>query len=157
MYSRLWRSMLSLNCFRRDCYYQWVILSIMYTKRMFLFSVEKGAPSVLYRGIYFKDCWHEVRSSLKYTPPVEKAAYAPALHKEQKEAAPRRVERDEEGVKKMMDCFSSGLMIDSIYSRLGCASQYRHRSCSARRCGPEPCPQYRERLAENECLRQKAH
>ena len=35
-----------------------------------------------------------------------------ALHKAQKEAAPRRVERDEEDVKKMMGCFFSGLMID---------------------------------------------
>ena len=39
---------------------------------MFLFLVEKGAP---------KDCWHEIRSSLKCTPPppprAEKAAYAP--------------------------------------------------------------------------------
>ena len=39
---------------------------------MFLFLVEKGAPPVLYGGIYFK-----VRSSLKCTPPAEKAAYAP--------------------------------------------------------------------------------
>ena len=35
---------------------------------MFLFSVEKGAPSVLYRDIYF----NEVRSSLKCTPPPKK-------------------------------------------------------------------------------------
>ena len=35
-----------------------------------------------------------------------------ALHKEQKESAPRRVERDEEDVKKITGCFSSGLMID---------------------------------------------
>ena len=35
---------------------------------MFPFSVEKGAPPVLYRDIYFKDCWYEVRSSLKCTP-----------------------------------------------------------------------------------------
>ena len=34
-----------------------------------------------------------------------------ALHKE---AAPRRVERDEEDVKKMKGCFSSGLMIDTF-------------------------------------------
>ena len=46
---------------------------------MFLFLVEKGAPPVLYRDIYFKDYWHEVCSSLKCTPPpAEKAAYAPA-------------------------------------------------------------------------------
>ena len=31
-----------------------------------------------------------------------------------KEAAPRRVERDEEDVKKMKGCFSSGLMIDTF-------------------------------------------
>ena len=35
---------------------------------MFLFLVEKGALSVLYKDIYFKGCWHEVRSSLKCTP-----------------------------------------------------------------------------------------
>ena len=39
---------------------------------MFLFSVEKGAPPVLYRDVYFKDCWHEVRSSLKCIPPPKK-------------------------------------------------------------------------------------
>ena len=51
---------------------------------MFLFSVEMGAPPVLYRDIYFKDCWYEVHSSLKCTPPpppsAEKAAYALGLH-----------------------------------------------------------------------------
>ena len=50
---------LTLNCFRRACYYQWLILSILlcvlHTK-MFLFSVEKGAPSGLYRDIYSKNC-----------------------------------------------------------------------------------------------------
>ena len=65
---------LILNCFRRACYYQWVILSIIILcilitqKAVSFFSVEKGAPSVLYRGIYFKDCWHEVCPSLKCTP-----------------------------------------------------------------------------------------
>ena len=44
---------------------------------MFLFLVEKGAPPVLYRHIYIKDCWHEVRSSLKCTPLAEKAALPP--------------------------------------------------------------------------------
>ena len=37
-------------------------------KNMSLFSLEKGTPSVLYREIYCND-WHEVRSSLKCTPP----------------------------------------------------------------------------------------
>ena len=48
---------------------------------MFLFLVEKSTPPVLYRDTYFKDCWHEVRSSLKCTPPPEKAVYAPDQHK----------------------------------------------------------------------------
>ena len=52
---------LTLNCFRRAGYFQSVILTmtlrISYVhKKMFLFSVEKGAPPVLYRDIYFKDC-----------------------------------------------------------------------------------------------------
>ena len=45
---------LTLNCFRRACYYQWVILGIILRilitqKDEFLFSAEKGAPSLLYR------------------------------------------------------------------------------------------------------------
>ena len=32
------------------------------------FSVEKGAPSILYRDINFKDCKHKVHSSLKCIP-----------------------------------------------------------------------------------------
>ena len=51
---------LTRNCFRRAGYFQSVILTmilqILRTQKMFLFSVEKGAPSVLYRDIYFKDC-----------------------------------------------------------------------------------------------------
>ena len=53
---------LTLKYFRPACYFQSVILSaisrILRTKKIFLFSVEKGAPSVLYRDIYmyFKDC-----------------------------------------------------------------------------------------------------
>ena len=49
---------LTLNCFRRACCYQWVILSIIlrqylkYTKRYLFFSVEKGEPSVLDIYIY---------------------------------------------------------------------------------------------------------
>ena len=46
-----------------------ITFSILITQKdVSFFSVEKGAPSVLYRDIYFKDCWHEVRSSLKCTP-----------------------------------------------------------------------------------------
>ena len=51
---------LTLNCFRRACYYQWVILSIILriiiTQKIFLFSVEleKGAPSTLYIHIYMR-------------------------------------------------------------------------------------------------------
>ena len=49
---------------------QYNILYLNYTKGCFLFLVEKrGAPSVLFRDIYFKDCSHEVRSSLKCTSP----------------------------------------------------------------------------------------
>ena len=63
---------LTLSCFRRACYFQSVILSIILRilrKKMFLFSIEKGAPSVLYRDIYF----NEVRSSLlKCTHPPKK-------------------------------------------------------------------------------------
>ena len=61
---------------------QYNMTYLTYTKKMFLFSVEKCTPSVLYRDIHFKDCWHEVRSSLKCTPPpprAEKAANAPAV------------------------------------------------------------------------------
>ena len=47
---------LTLNCFRRACYYQWVITYLNYTKRCFFLTVEKDAPFVLYRDIYFKDC-----------------------------------------------------------------------------------------------------
>ena len=77
---------LTLKCFRRACYFQSIILSIILRifvhKKMFLFSVEKGAPSVLYSYIYFKDCRHEVRSSLKCTPPpAKKAAYAPGIER----------------------------------------------------------------------------
>ena len=48
---------LTLNCFRRACYYQLVntqynITYLNYTKRWGFFSLEKGAPSVLYRNIY---------------------------------------------------------------------------------------------------------
>ena len=50
---------LTLKCFRRACYFQSVILSlilcILVHKKMFLFSVEKGAPSVLYKDIYLYD------------------------------------------------------------------------------------------------------
>ena len=60
-----------------------------------------------------------------------------------KEAAPRRVKRDEEDIHKMMGCFSLGLMTDPFTrERLGCASQYRHRSSSPGRCGPDPSPQH---------------
>ena len=51
---------ITLNCFRRACYYQWIILSIILrilrTQKDVSFSIEKGVPSVLYREIYFKDC-----------------------------------------------------------------------------------------------------
>ena len=67
---------LTLKYFRRACYFQSLILSIILRifvdKKMFLFSVEKGAPSILYRDIYFKDCLHEVRSSLKCSPRPKK-------------------------------------------------------------------------------------
>ena len=51
---------LTLNCFLRACYYQWVILGIilriLITQKYVSFSVEMGALSVLYSDIYFKDC-----------------------------------------------------------------------------------------------------
>ena len=52
---------LTLNCFHRAGYFQSAILTMILRisyvhKNMFLFSVEKGAPPVLYRNIYFKDC-----------------------------------------------------------------------------------------------------
>ena len=50
----------TLNCFRRAYYFQWVILSIILrilrTQKDVSFLSRKGAPSVLYRNIYFKDC-----------------------------------------------------------------------------------------------------
>ena len=49
-----------------------------------------------------------------------------------KEAAPRRVEQDEEDVKKMKGCFSLNRLNDkSVCSQLGCAYHYLHRSSSA--------------------------
>ena len=47
---------LTLNCFRRACYYQWVMLSIIIRilptqKDVSFFSRKKGAPSALYRDI----------------------------------------------------------------------------------------------------------
>ena len=54
---------LTLNCFRQACYYQCalgntlILLILITQKDVSLFSVEiKGAPSILYRDIYFKDC-----------------------------------------------------------------------------------------------------
>ena len=44
---------LTLNCF---CRAQYNITYLSYTKKCFFFLVEKGAPSVLYRDIYLKDC-----------------------------------------------------------------------------------------------------
>ena len=44
------------------------------------------------------------------------------------QAAPRRVERDEEDVKKMKDCWLNDRY---VYSRLGYAYHYHHRSSSA--------------------------
>ena len=35
---------------------QYDITYLNYTKRCFFFLVEKGAPSLLYRNIYFNDC-----------------------------------------------------------------------------------------------------
>ena len=35
---------------------QYNITYLNYTKRCFFFTVEKSAPSVLYKDIYFKDC-----------------------------------------------------------------------------------------------------
>ena len=72
---------------------------------MFIFSLEKGAPSLLYRDIYFKECWHRGPLKLKVQqqqqqvfffthksvifknavidlhppPPAEKAAFAPEI------------------------------------------------------------------------------
>ena len=53
----IWAGLI-LNCFRRAGYFQSVVLTyVSYVhKRMFLFLVEKGAPPVLYKDIYFKDC-----------------------------------------------------------------------------------------------------
>ena len=53
-------------------------ITYLVTQNIFHFSLEKGAPSILYRDIYFKDCWHEVRSSLKCTSsPKKLRTYAP--------------------------------------------------------------------------------
>ena len=50
---------LTINCFHRACYYQWVILNtilrILRTQRDVSFKEEKVAPSVLYRDMYLKD------------------------------------------------------------------------------------------------------
>ena len=49
---------LTLNYFRRlpMANTRYDITYLNYTKRGLFFSVEKGAPSLLYRNIYFKDC-----------------------------------------------------------------------------------------------------
>ena len=51
---------LTLNCFCRACNYQWIILNItlriLITQKHVSFSLEMGAPSVLDRDIYFKEC-----------------------------------------------------------------------------------------------------
>ena len=59
---------LTLNCFRRACYYQWVILSIIlrvlnYTKRCFFLSVRKGCtfPRLL--------TWGPLKLKLHTPPP----------------------------------------------------------------------------------------
>ena len=64
-----------LPCFRWACYNHRVIISIILhilTTQKHFFSLGKGAPSVLYRDIYFKDCWHKVRSSFKCPLPPQK-------------------------------------------------------------------------------------
>ena len=67
-----------------------------------------------------------------------------------KEVTPRRVQRDEEDVKKMIGCFSSGLMTGPFRFRR--VTEFRHGSSVARRCSREPCQQYRERARTNEQL-----
>ena len=64
----------TLNFFRRDCYYQCVKLSIILRilrrqKDASFLSRKRCTFRIIQRYIlYFKDCWHEVRSSLKCTP-----------------------------------------------------------------------------------------
>ena len=64
----------TLNCFRRACYYQCVklgiILRILRRQKDASFLSGKGCTFRIIQIyiLYFKDCWHEVRSSLKCTP-----------------------------------------------------------------------------------------
>ena len=75
-----------------------------------------------------------------------------ALHKE---AAPRRVERNEEDIKKMKGFFSSGLMIDTFihdpdaHIIIPTRVVLPYLICSQALFCPEPCPQCRERPAAN--------
>ena len=69
----IWVGLLPMNCFHRSCYFKWVIVNIilrfLLTQRDVSLLSRKGSTFVLHKDIYFKDCWHEVRSSLKCTPP----------------------------------------------------------------------------------------
>ena len=100
-----------------------------------------------------------------------------ALHKE---AAPRRVERDEEDVMKMKGCFSSGLMIDPfihnpdalivistgevlkhlILSQALFCEPYQTffpgKSCIIKKMWPRTLPTV-PRKAGSKCFRQEAH
>ena len=67
----------TLNCFRRACYYQWVtgnsmILCTLITQKDVSFFSRKECTFSIVQRYIFKDCWHEVRSSLKCTPPPPK-------------------------------------------------------------------------------------
>ena len=64
---------ITLNCFRRAGYFQsallTMILRILRIQNDVSFLSRKGWTSrIVQRYIYFKDCRHEVRSSLKCTP-----------------------------------------------------------------------------------------
>ena len=73
-----WPSFCQTNSELLACYYQLVVLSIilhiLITQKDVSFFSRKGCTFRIKqnRDIYFKDCWHEVRSSLKCTPPPPK-------------------------------------------------------------------------------------
>ena len=63
---------LILNCFRRACYYQWVILSIILCKRWFFFRSRKGCTFRIIQRSLFEGLLPWGPLKLKVHPPPKK-------------------------------------------------------------------------------------
>ena len=63
----------------QDCYYQWVIVSIIlrilinYKKTFLLFTRKRYTFRILYRDIYFKDCWYNWAAQAWSAPSCQKS------------------------------------------------------------------------------------